>query len=285
MTQLTTEHPGGYRPFKLRWAPADLVPRLASIGWRGAILRLIALVTLLIGLAPSQAIRGVADDTFMPHWRLDGLDSLLGGGWVPSAGLQRILSEPGTEQTLIDLTSTFVYLAWLPVCWAVMAYVIIIRWDSYRRFALSWFGIWYVALIAFVVLPVEPPWVLESVERTLVEGSAGFVNADPNPTAAFPSLHVGLPATLAFQARAAGIRTLSRPLFIFTALTAFAVVHLGEHYVIDALGGVGVAWLTVKLVERIAVRSPGYGGASRARATRRLTGVVPGRAQPPSRAA
>lgn len=228
--------------------------RLRPLNARGLVLRLAALATILAGLAPSQAVRSIADDTVLPHWRLSGPDSVLGAGWLPSAGLQQLLSRPGPDQTFVDVASSFVYLAWLPVCWAVMAYVIVIRWESYRRFALSWFGVWYVALIAFVLLPVEPPWVLPNVERTLIEGAAGFVTGDPNPTAAFPSLHVGVPATLAFQAREAGIRTLSRPLFIFTALTGFAVVHLGEHYAIDVLGGVAVAWITVHLSERILAR-------------------------------
>ena len=92
---------------------------------------------------------------------------------------------------------------------------------------------------------------------TVTEGIAGFVDVDPNTAAAFPSLHVGMPETLAFQARALGMRTLSRPLFVFSGLTAFAVVHLGEHYVLDVLAGVAVAWLTVRLAGRITKRGTG----------------------------
>lgn len=219
--------------------------------------RALALATITIGLAPSQAIRAVADNTWLPHWRLDAIDSLFGFGMLPSEGLQRLLSQEGVGHTPVDQFAIFVYLAWLPVCWAVMAVIIGIRWRHYRSFAYSWFGVWYLGLLGFVLFPTEPPWVLPEVQRTVIEGIAGFVDVDPNTAAAFPSLHVGMPATIAFQARALGMRTLSRPLFVFTGLTAFAVVHLGEHYVLDALAGVAVAWLTVRLAGRITKRVTG----------------------------
>lgn len=234
--------------------------RIRAVGLRGAVLRTLALATITIGLAPSQMVRAVADDTGLPHWRLGALDSVFGGGTLPSAGLQQLFSGVGAERTLVDSAALFVYMAWMPVCLAVMALVIVLHWDRYRSFALSWFGVWYLALVGFVLLPVEPPWMVAGVERTLLEGVTHFVAVDPNPVAAFPSLHVGMPAVLAFQARAAGIRTLSRPLFVFTALTSFAVVHLGEHYVIDALGGLAVAWLTVQLSERVTLRRAAIDG-------------------------
>jgi membrane-associated phospholipid phosphatase len=61
-----------------------------------------------------------------------------------------------------------------------------------------------------------------------------------------------MPAALAFQARAAGMRRWSQALFVFVALTAFAVVQLGEHYVVDAVAGIAFAWLVVRLVSRFA---------------------------------
>ncbi len=223
---------------------------------RGIAIRVVALLYVVIGLVPQTMLRAQADDVGFPRWRLDQADSLLGLGALPSEALQGMLSEVGTGRTPGDWLAIVVYVAWLPVGLFTMWYVIRGRWQHYRSFALTWYGIWYLGLIGFVLIPVEPPWMLPEVERTLSDRVTGFVNVDPNQVAAFPSLHVGLPAALALQARAVGMRRWSQALLVFTGLTAFSVVHLGEHYVIDTLGGLALAWLVVRLSTALTRRAP-----------------------------
>ena len=224
------------------------------------------------GLMPLSVLRAHADDVGFPHWSLDRFDAIFGAGSVPSVVLQGALSQVGSGRSLVDWLAIAVYLAWLPVGLVTMWWIVRRHWNLFPGFAWSWFGIWYLGLIAFVLLPVEPPWMLDGIERTLSDRVTGFVNLDPNQFAAFPSLHVGIPATLAFQARTAGIHWLSRALFVFAGLTAFSVVHLGEHYVIDKLGGLALAWLVVRLVSRL--RRPAVLPAAGSEGTRPLAGLA-----------
>ena len=210
-------------------------------------MRTLAFVVLVVGVLPQNAIRGIADDLGLPRIPLAGVDSLFGGGVLPSAGLQQLLSAVGPTRTPTDWLTVAVYTLWMPLSLLTMYYVVRFRWNHYKQFAWSWFLVWYLGLIGFTFLPVEPPWMLAGIERVLSDNVTAFVDVDPNQVAAFPSLHVGIPAMLAFQARASGMPRLSRALFTFAVLTAFSVVHLGEHYVIDAIAGFAVAWVAVRL--------------------------------------
>ncbi|MGB8779051.1 MAG: phosphatase PAP2 family protein [Candidatus Bathyarchaeia archaeon] len=105
----------------------------------------------------------------------------------------------------------------------------------------------YSALVTFLIYPVAPPWsavtgvtrILLQVDknigipfyRTLID----FVSANPN--AAFPSLHAMYPwliSLFAFKIKKAK----ALPIIVFPIGVWFSAVYLGEHYVIDVIGGV-----------------------------------------------
>lgn len=224
-----------------------------SVGARGFLLRVGAFVFLFVALTPQTAIRASADDFGFPLWQLDGVDAWFGGGTLPSATLQSHFGELGPGRSLVDWLSILVYVSWLPSGIFVMWYVVRVRWDQYWSFAGSWFAVWYLSLVGFILLPAEPPWMIAGlgVERTLAEHITELVNVDPNQVAAFPSLHVAMPATLAFQSAASKMRWMSRALFLFSVVTALAVVQLGEHYVIDTLAGFALAWVAVGVSARL----------------------------------
>jgi membrane-associated phospholipid phosphatase len=105
----------------------------------------------------------------------------------------------------------------------------------------------YSALITFLIYPVAPPWeAVTGVTRILlqVDKSIGipfyrtlfdFVSANPN--AAFPSLHAMYPwmiSLYAFKIKKAK----ALPIIVFPIGVWFSAVYLGEHYVIDVIGGV-----------------------------------------------
>jgi membrane-associated phospholipid phosphatase len=57
-----------------------------------------------------------------------------------------------------------------------------------------------------------------------------------NPVAAMPSLHAAFPFLgFLFAQRLLGWR--AWPLFVYTVIVWLAVVYLGEHYVVDVVGG------------------------------------------------
>ena len=105
----------------------------------------------------------------------------------------------------------------------------------------------YGALITFLIYPVAPPWeAVAGVTRILygVDKSIGipfyrtlfdFVSANPN--AAFPSLHSMYPwliSLYAFKIK----KSKALPVIVFPIGVWFSAVYLGEHFVIDVIGGV-----------------------------------------------
>jgi len=92
-----------------------------------------------------------------------------------------------------------------------------------------------IGLLIHYMLPTQPPWMaVEGVERI---NGALFTNADKNLTAAMPSIHqaiVGLVGCTIWKTGFWGK-------FIaisYNLLMAFALVYLGEHFVIDSIAGI-----------------------------------------------
>ena len=89
-----------------------------------------------------------------------------------------------------------------------------------------------------LVLPVKPPWMVGASTRWAAQQHyfKFALDKDSNPMAAFPSLHVALPASQRWWSLAAAI--------------AAAVVLLGEHWVIDAAAGWALAIACRRAVAR-----------------------------------
>jgi membrane-associated phospholipid phosphatase len=91
--------------------------------------------------------------------------------------------------------------------------------------------------IIHFLLPVQPPWMTGHAQRWVAQQSfIHLVKQDPNPLAAFPSLHVALPASQRWYPLAIAI--------------SVAVVLLGEHWVIDVVAGWGMAFASRAAVAR-----------------------------------
>jgi membrane-associated phospholipid phosphatase len=63
-----------------------------------------------------------------------------------------------------------------------------------------------------------------------------------------PRLHVALTAALAMWLWTVRIRPWALLFALYTALTTLDVVYLGEHYLVDALAGVALAYFVVRVV-------------------------------------
>lgn len=133
------------------------------------------------------------------------------------------------------------------------------RPENYRGYILALAIGTYSALVTFLLYPVAPPWLGVGATRILlrVDQSIGipfyrtlfdFVSANKN--AAFPSLHAMYPwliSLYAFKIKKAK----ALPILLFPIGVWFSAVYLGEHYVIDVIGGVIYGTCAFFLAEKL----------------------------------
>jgi membrane-associated phospholipid phosphatase len=132
---------------------------------------------------------------------------------------------------------------------------------NYWKYTIA-FGICtYGALVTFLFYPVAPPWIaVPGVTRILtgsVDANIGFPVyktlfdfLSPNLYAAFPSMHSALPLLISLFAIKIW-KAKALPLLIFPVGVWFSAVYLGEHYVVDVLGGIAYAVIAFVAVEKI----------------------------------
>lgn len=176
-------------------------------------------------------------------------------GSIPTLILQQSIRTP-----LLDFLGAFFYSLhfFAPTIFAFLLWKY--RPADYRSYVLA-FGIGtYSALITFLIYPVAPPWYgVPGVVRILtqLDHALGvpfyrsiFDLIEANPFAAFPSLHAMYPTLIALYAfKIKGKKVW--PVLIFPVGVWFSVVYLGEHYIIDVLGGIFYAVCAFFLAEKI----------------------------------
>jgi len=130
----------------------------------------------------------------------------------------------------------------------------------------------YSALITFLVYPVAPPWyglnstynpdwlasafqvtrILHSVDQSLGVPfyQTIFDYVSSNPFAAFPSLHAMYPWLISLFALKIK-KTRALPILVLPVGIWFSAVYLGEHYVIDIIGGVVYGTCAFFLAEKL----------------------------------
>jgi membrane-associated phospholipid phosphatase len=131
--------------------------------------------------------------------------------------------------------------------------------ENYRKYVLA-LGIGtYSALITFLVYPVAPPWYGVQATRILtqLDHNLGvpfyrsiFDFLESNPFAAFPSLHALYPTLISLYALKIK-KAKALPVLLFPIGVWFSAVYLGEHYVIDVIGGAAYAICAFLLTEKI----------------------------------
>ena len=251
---------GSILPSSNRWFLVLLAPALV---YRRGLLYLrdfvpLALAVLAYEWARTFAHRINPDPFYRPQ--ID-VDKVIGLGQVPSVRLQGWLYDgaPGLfEDSLAKVHSWHVA--------AVLGALFLLWLDSrreYLRAAAAVLGSAFAAAIGFAVYPAAPPWLagcrgligpLERIREhghqcpaALKDPSLVTRLFDDNPVAAIPSLH-GAWSTLA-----ALIIWRWRPRLwpigvAYALVQQFAVVYLGEHYVVDLLIGdalaLGMWWLS-----------------------------------------
>lgn len=201
------------------------------------------------------------------------VDRLLGFGQLPTVRLQRRLARG--QWRLGDRVLVWAHWLWFLVPHGSLVYIMLRRRARFERSALMTYAVFDIGAMVYWILPTAPPWYAAAqagsgrhfngrmlgpsrgdgrgkghlqeiaVRRMMVEYGKFFWKDGwgplysvfgGNPLAAMPSLH------FATSMMAAQLLTDTGPLvgalaWSYTATLGFALVYLGEHYVVDLIAG------------------------------------------------
>jgi len=184
-------------------------------------------------------------------------DRALGAGQTPSERLQSALRQP-VHITALDRCLFAAYAVWTIEPHLVLAWILVRHPRAFASAAGRLAATYDATLLGYTLVPTAPPWWAsekqglmggrvarvttrvvrhargEPMERDDVEGS--------NPWASMPSDHFGsaaMTAMLAWQLD----RRIGAAAWAYALALGFALVYLGEHYVVDLLAGLSVATL------------------------------------------
>ncbi|TMC49453.1 MAG: hypothetical protein E6J14_08095 [Chloroflexi bacterium] len=195
--------------------------------------------------------------------------------WLLHGTTATVWLQAHLQGLLVDAVLSPLMVAEYLAHFAVPLVVALWLWKWHRR----WFSpyvagytlVMGVGFLVYLRFPESPPWlaaqngVLPHVDRLVVTAlqhlggfGADYAGADPQPSAAMPSLHVAIPALVAGVGMAVprmrGVAARLLPLYPLTV--SFAVVYLGEHYLADAVAGLllGLAGtVCLLLLQRLAI--------------------------------
>jgi membrane-associated phospholipid phosphatase len=181
-------------------------------------------------------------------------DLRLGRGTAPTVRLQRALGRPG-EVRRHDLALAWIHWSWFIVPHGTSAYILIRHHEHFTRSACLMAGVFDLGLVVYWALPTAPPWWagqngnMEPVRRIMVEVGEHFWGRmwrplydflGGNPFAAMPSLHFATSVMAAHVLTEVG-RVPGLLGWSYAISLGFALVYLGEHYVVDLVAGLGLA--------------------------------------------
>jgi membrane-associated phospholipid phosphatase len=183
------------------------------------------------------------------------IDRALGLGKVPTLRLQRRLGRADGFTTR-DKVLVWAHWMWFFVPHTTLLYILVRHPERFTRAAVHTYATFDLGVIAYWAVPTAPPWyaaqqghVVEAgeqgVRRMMIEYGEQFWEErwgplysllGGNPLAAMPSLHFATSVMAAHMLAETG--PVAGALGWTYALTlGFALVYLGEHYLIDLIGG------------------------------------------------
>jgi membrane-associated phospholipid phosphatase len=195
------------------------------------------------------------------------LDSLIGGGEPPSLRLQRALRDPSRVKLLDTAMTAAFYGLWV-VPHAVLAWILVRHEERFAAAAGRLATVYHLTTVSYWIRPSAPPWwasehegemegAVRRVTREVTRAVRGRfssrrrfqadVDRDPeeflaegNPWASMPSDHFAAAAMTA-MCLAEMERRVAAAGWLYVAAVGFAVVYLGEHYVIDLIAALALA--------------------------------------------
>ncbi len=200
-------------------------------------------------------------------------DRVIGLGVLPNVRLQRALARTGPdgpEWHLVDRVLVWAHWSWFAVPHGTLAYVLVRHPERFPRAALMTYAVFDLGAAVYWLAPTAPPWYAAGaaedgsggeaeVRRMMVEYGEHFWRdgwgslysvLGGNPLAAMPSLH------FATSLMAALLLAESGPVagalgFGYAATLGFALVYLGEHYVVDLAAGAALTAAVRRLGPRL----------------------------------
>lgn len=189
------------------------------------------------------------------------IDRVLGLGELPGLRLQRRFAHAGVvrrrEQVLV-----WSHWLWFAVPHGTVAYVLFRHREQFARAALAVYATFDIGVIGYWAIPTAPPWYaaqegviprpeppVPALRRMMFEHGEAFWRGawEPlysvlggNPLAAMPSLHFATSVTSAHVLSDAG-RIPGAIGWTYALTLGFALVYLGEHYVVDLAAGLALA--------------------------------------------
>jgi hypothetical protein len=193
------------------------------------------------------------------------VDRILGGGELPNVRLQKALAGLG-RRNAVDRFLSWVHWSWFFEPHGALAYILARDQEQFARSARQMSGVYDLGCILYAAVPTAPPWWASEeghtdakIRRIMVEvgeeewGKAWPVLYDTlggNPWAAMPSLHFATSLMAALLLSEMGVRE-GIAGWAYAGALGFALVYLGEHYVVDLLAGAALV-IAVRRGERYA---------------------------------
>lgn len=190
------------------------------------------------------------------------IDEVLGLGRLPTVRLQQAFASPD-EWRLFDRLLVWTHWLWFMVPHTALAWILWRRRERFSRAAVMTYAVFDLGACLYWIVPTAPPWYAATVAgrrhaggelavRRMMAEYGEFFWKDGwgplygvfggNPVAAMPSLHFAtslmaalLLAEIGPVAGAVGAA--------YTATLGFALIYLGEHYVVDLIAGAGLTML------------------------------------------
>jgi membrane-associated phospholipid phosphatase len=199
-------------------------------------------------------------------------DRAIGAGTLPNVRLQRWFSAPG-KATARDRVLALVHWAWFLEPHAALVWILVRHNERFARAARQMAATFDLGCAGYFAAPTAPPWWAseqgytgdEEVRRIMVEvGEEFWGRAWPtlyeslggNPWAAMPSLHFATSVLAAILLAETGPAA-GAVGWGYALTLGFALVYLGEHYVIDLVAGAALVALVRRgepLAEPMALR-------------------------------
>jgi membrane-associated phospholipid phosphatase len=191
------------------------------------------------------------------------IDRFLGGGELPNVRLQRALAGLG-RGNLVDRFFSWVHWSWFLEPHSALTWILARHPEHFARSARQMSAVYDLGCVAYFAVPTAPPWWASEeghtdakVRRIMVEvGEEEWGRAWPvlydtlggNPWAAMPSLHFATSLMAALLLAETGPAE-GMAGWAYAGTLGFALVYLGEHYLVDLLAGAALV-IAVRRGER-----------------------------------
>lgn len=204
-------------------------------------------------------------------------DRVFGAGEIPTVRLQRALGTPG-RVLAHDTALAWLHWSWFIVPHGTVLYALLRHPEKFEGAATRIAATFDAGVVFYWLVPTAPPWWagenghLPPVRRIMVEAGSEFWGSlwqrlydslGRNPFAAMPSLHFATSVTAAHVLSDLG--PVEGALgWTYAVALGFALVYLGEHYVIDLVAGLALAETVRLAAPRLAPAAAALAGRLRA---------------------